>query len=168
MEDIKKSLTKLTKTITKTSGEMLKTTKLAMNISNHEDKLNSIYLEIGKKVHEIYMYGGSVGKFFDEKYKEIEEVERQIKELKEELDTVKGTKTCPKCGKSGDRNAEFCPGCGSKMDACVADSDNCGTEASFLAAPDDPKEIKPSVKCRICGTENDENTKFCISCGRLL
>jgi rubrerythrin len=117
MDDIKNAILKISKTLTKTSGDLLKTTKLSVSLSNEEESLKNLYVEIGKKVHEIYLYGGSLGKFFDEKYRELEIQENKIKELRETLDMVKGVKSCPKCGKSVDKAAEFCPKCGNSMSA---------------------------------------------------
>jgi len=119
MNDIKNTLFNLTKKATTASGDLLKTTKLNFNLSTEEASLNKLYVEIGKKVHEIYLYGGSLGKFFDEKYREIETCEQKIAELKEQIGVIKGTRDCPKCGKAVERSAEFCPKCGLKMDSAA-------------------------------------------------
>jgi len=119
MQDLRGTLLNITKNVTKTSGDFMKTTKLSLNLSTEETNLKNIYTEIGRKVHEIYLYGGSLGKFFDEQYREIEACERKIAELKEQIGQIKGTRECPKCGKSLDRTAEFCPKCGFKQDVAT-------------------------------------------------
>ncbi len=121
MEDIKKVIFDLTKNITKSSSGILKVTKLSMQLANEEQNLKSIYWDIGKKVHEIYCYGGTLGPFFDEKYLQIKEVEEKIICAKEALKEAKGSRPCPNCSKSIDKNAEFCPKCGYKV---------CGGEAT--------------------------------------
>jgi ribosomal protein S27AE len=120
MGDLKDTLMKFTKGVTKTSGELLKSTKLSLALASEEDKLKQIYMEIGKKVHEIYQYGGSLGKFFDEKYLEIQQTEAGIQSLRDQMDTVKGVRTCPKCGASVERTAGFCPKCGTQMDLAAS------------------------------------------------
>lgn len=179
MTDIKDTISKITKTITKTSGEVIKNTKLNISLSSEEENLKKIYYDIGKKVHEIYMYGGTLGKFFDEKYKEIVDAEEKISKLREEIDSVKGTKTCPKCGKSVDKLAGFCPKCGFKMDKSSedflkkdVDLENLNP-SSFKEPPTTENFTEESKKeeikiCSVCKYENKANEKFCISCGRLL
>ncbi|MCL2461888.1 MAG: zinc-ribbon domain-containing protein [Defluviitaleaceae bacterium] len=115
MDDIKGTLFKITKGVGKSSSNLLKSAKLSMNLASEEDNLKKIYIDIGKKVHEIYLYGGSLGKVFDDKYREIVESEARINGLREKINAVKGAQVCPKCGKTIDRAAEFCPKCGFRI-----------------------------------------------------
>jgi len=115
MSDLRGTIANITRNVTKTSGDLLKTTKLGMNLSAEEGNLRNLHYEIGRKVHEIYQYGGSLGKFFDEKYLEIEACERKIAEIKEQIGVIKGTRDCPKCGKKVERESEFCPKCGIRL-----------------------------------------------------
>ncbi len=172
-------LTKVAQDIVRSSGELVKTTKLSLDVSTHEETLRNIYLDIGKKVHEIYMYGGSLGKFFDEKYADIVECEKKIAELKEQQDSIRGVKTCRKCNKTVDRNAEFCPRCGNRVDSFSVSKPEPAVESNFATqgyvqqeAPvpqDSPKpEQKSTINCRLCGAENDNGNKFCLGCGRAL
>jgi len=115
MSDIRETLTNFTKNVTKSSGDLFKSTKLSMSVTTEQNNLKNLYLEIGKKVHEIYQYGGSLGKFFDEKYRELEACELKIAELKEQISIIKGTRECSKCGKQAERTAEFCPKCGIRL-----------------------------------------------------
>ncbi|MCL1843122.1 MAG: zinc ribbon domain-containing protein [Defluviitaleaceae bacterium] len=134
MSDFRETVTSAAKSVAKTSGDFLKTTKLNMNLSSEENALKALYLEIGKKVHEIYKYGGSVGEFFDEKYTELQACEKKIAEIKEQISVIKGIRKCPDCGKTAERLAEFCPKCGKRFDG----------EAAFLSAQPEasmPEEI---------------------------
>jgi len=169
----------MTRSVAKTSGDLLKTTKLNMSLSSEETNLKNLQLEIGKKVHEIYQYGGSLGKFFDEKYLEIEACERKIAEIKEEISLIKGTRNCPKCGKPFERTAEFCQKCGIRVELTGAVNTNSAEPAEFIepAEPVSPPDLPPTSpraqtkmfrKCRVCGSENDNDTKFCLSCGRIV
>jgi len=185
MQDIRDTLFNMTKSVAKTSGDLLKTTKLNMNLSSEESNLKSLYFEIGKKVHEIYQYGGSLGNFFDEKYLEIEACERKIAELKEQISVIKGVKICSKCGKSVDRTAEFCQKCGIRVELSatpVPAQVELPTQAEPLSVEEPapilqesiPQEIiqhelEPELrKCRVCSSLNESGTKFCLSCGRIL
>jgi len=188
MDDIKSTIFNITKSVTKTSGDFLKTTKLSMNLSTAENDLKNLYLETGKKVHEIYMYGGTLGKFFDEKFLEIEACERKITELRDQINAVKGTKSCPKCGKSLDRAAEFCQKCGVRVELSASvmpptvdvpmheSPSPKTTKHTFEEVPVAPtldfgtaELVQKSLpKCKVCGSENEVGTKFCLSCGRLI
>ena len=196
MNDLRGTIASITKNVTKTSGDLLKTTKLNINLSNEESNLKNLYIEIGKKVHEIYLYGGSLGKFFDEKYRELDTCERKIAEIKEQIGVIKGTRECPKCGKSVERTAEFCQKCGTRQD--ISGIAAPGAEAQqpipmqeAYAAPEttlpipelpppmpeptppmeatDVQAPAPAARvCRICKSQNEPTTKFCLSCGRIL
>jgi ribosomal protein L40E len=189
MHDIKEKLLNITRSVSKTSGDLLKTTKLGMNVSTEESNLKNLYIEIGKKVHEIYQYGGSLGKFFDEKYLEIEACERKIADIKEQISVIKGTRVCVKCGKTMERTAEFCQKCGVRMEFEYTPA-----EEEYQAAQQ-PQQLPPPVEtvhapppvqpppapipvpsepetairvCRVCNSKNDFAAKFCLSCGRIL
>jgi len=180
MQDIRDTLFNMTKSVAKTSGDLLKTTKLSMNLSSEESNLKSLYFEIGKKVHEIYQYGGSLGNFFDEKYLEIEACERKIAELKEQISVIKGVKICSKCGKSVDRTAEFCQKCGIRVELTATPSSSPAPVEPLAQTEPPPMEesapipqeiIQPEPelrKCRVCNSQNESGTKFCLSCGRIL
>ena len=168
MGDLKDTLVKITKGVTKTSGELLKSTKLSLALASEEDKLKQIYMEIGKKVHEIYQYGGSLGKFFDEKYEEIQTAQAGIQGIKSQLDTIKGVKPCPKCGTSVERSAGFCPKCGAQMDTPVSPSPAGAPPAAEAPVTPEPAQKKSAIICRNCQAENEPGSKFCLTCGRLL
>ena len=203
MSDIRETITNFTKNVTKSSGDLFKTTRLSMSVTSEQTNLKNLYQEIGKKVHEIYQYGGSLGKFFDEKYLEIEASENKINELKEQISQIKGVRECIKCGKSAERAAEFCPKCGIRMNA-ASPEDPAATQAQAppadishqqeVAAPHMPPAMvadaatpanpitppapppmaaapepqKSTRRCRVCGMENSIDTKFCLSCGRIV
>jgi len=174
MSDFKDTLIKITKGVTKTSGELLKSTKLSLSLASEEDKLKQIYIDIGKKVHEIYQYGGGLGKFFDEKYAEILKTEAGIQNLKNQMDSLKGVRACPKCGASIDRGAGFCPKCGAQLDTlsgAPAEPDTPVTYAAPAAPaikPEAPAPKPEKIICRNCQAENEPGSKFCLTCGRLL
>jgi len=168
MSDLKDTFMKITRGVTKTSGELLKSTKLSLTLASEEDKLKQIYMEIGKKVHEIYQYGGSLGKFFDEKYAEIQKAEAGIQDLKNQMDVIKGVKTCPKCGAGAERGAGFCPKCGVPLDTAASVPASAPVIPEPAAKPDPPPPKRETLICRNCQSENEPGSKFCLTCGRLL
>ena len=184
MDEVKKGVANVARSIAKGSGTLIKTTKLTLDLSSEESKLKALYSEIGKKVHEIYSYGGSLGEYFDQRYQDILEHQRRINELQEALDIAKGVKTCPKCGKTSPRASVFCPKCGEGM----TDVPEKTAETIHFTAADHPAEAAayhpppkdvptpillaqapPASKiCNVCGNANDPSDRFCLSCGRIL
>ena len=170
MSDLKDTLLKFTRSVGKTSGELLKSTKLSLAITSEEDKLKQIYMVIGKKVHEIYQYGGGLGTFFDEKYKEIQQTETVIQDLKNQMNIIKGVKTCPKCGANIDRGAGFCPKCGLRIEA-ASGSSYTETSGTLNEEPAPMPEAAPEDKyviCRNCQSQNEPGSRFCLTCGRMI
>lgn len=159
MSDIRNKISEITKSLTKASSSLVKTTKLSLNISSAEDELKNLYIELGKKVHEIYAYGGSLGKFFDEKYLEILECEKKIANLRATLETAKGTKACFNCKSIVSRDALFCTKCGTDLTK-VQDGPNINSVSQI------PEKLENKIICQLCNFENDADSKFCISCGR--
>lgn len=202
MSDFRDTITNVAKSVTKTSGDLLKTTKLNMNLSTAEAGLKNLHLEIGKKVHEMYRGGERLGEFFDGKYIEILAAEEKIAEIKEKIDTIKGVRKCPKCEKIAERESEFCPKCGYRFEPEADDAQEdlseppkapaaeiptqpvpsewattyAANSREFFAPPTMPPAppTKPPAPafaakiCRVCNSENDAATKFCLSCGRIL
>ncbi|MDR0958126.1 MAG: zinc ribbon domain-containing protein [Clostridiales bacterium] len=162
--------------VIKSSGEFAKTAKLKLQVSTEEQRLNALYMEIGKKVKEIYDYGGSLGSVFDEKYREISIITNKINELKERVNTIKGVRDCPFCGASVPKESGYCPKCGKST--TTVDFSN---QALFTPTEDVPPPIPEQspipetstngqefVTCRSCGKQSPKGDKFCLSCGRWL
>lgn len=180
MEDSKTSIMGITKAIGKTSGTILKTTKLTIGLSNEESKLNSLYIEVGKKVHEIYNKNENLThfkSFFDEKYEQIYSVQSKIYTIKNKIDIIKGVITCPKCTKQNLRTSHFCSKCGydiALLSDTITQDIPASQEASETASIQNPQEkpkeaAKEMLKiCNICGYKNNLSDKFCLSCGRIV
>lgn len=181
VDDLRSAIANITKTITKTSSGLVKSTKLNMDLAAEEANLKDAYVKIGRKVCEIYEYGGSLGKHFDEEYAAVKEIESRLDRLREEVDIAKGTKTCTKCGKSAPRTSEFCPSCGAPMgdvpvnepEATISVVPDAVTKP---AAPEQAPVPEPAAMpeteqfkiCPLCGGKNNKNDKFCLSCGRAI
>ena len=157
MNGVRETLGGIARTVTQSSKDMIKTTKLSMDLSGEENALKNIYLDIGKKVREVYSYGGSLGEFFDGKYAEIVRAEARIADIKGRINLAKGRKNCPKCGFAADKEAEFCPKCGSGF-----------AEATRAPQPEAPEKKIEGKICPICGENNGPAEKFCLVCGRML
>ncbi|MDL2248482.1 zinc ribbon domain-containing protein [Tyzzerella sp. OttesenSCG-928-J15] len=177
MADLKSTFVNLTNTVAKSSGDFMKTAKLNIELANTEENLKSLYIETGKKVHEIYNFGGSLGQPFDDLFKDIIVCEAKIKDLQERIDTVKGVRTCERCGKSVDRRSEFCPHCGNSMFHRMEEAapppvlpsvESAVIEDNTPMPPHEENSATAAKKCSACGTENSTEARFCLGCGRVL
>ncbi|MCL2620970.1 MAG: zinc ribbon domain-containing protein [Defluviitaleaceae bacterium] len=184
MADIKTGIEKAVKAVAQGSGTFVKTTKLTLNLSSEENKLNTIYTQIGKSVHEIYKHGGSLGAMFDERYKEILELEARIADIRNRLEIAKGVVICPKCNANAKRGSVFCPKCGGNMgdaeelteipQATVTTPHIAPTPAPtpYIAPSPEPvpqpNPVPQGKTCGVCGSVAGVGERFCLSCGRAL
>lgn len=139
MEEIKSMINKIGKNITKTSKDIIKNTKLSMQLSSEEEKLKNIYIEVGKKVYEIYSYGGNIGEFFEEKYKQMVEIEKEIAIIKEKISENKKT-----------------------------EPQNYSNKQDLIDTRPQSSTVEECRICQSCGQKNNVNDKFCFKCGRIL
>ncbi len=179
MSDIRNTIGGLVGTVAKTSKDLIKNTKLSLELNSAENELKSIYIEIGKKVHEIYAYGGTLGKYFDEKYVDIQSAEAKVADVKNRMYAAKGVKICGKCSKQVEAAAEFCPKCGNnkfnEFKYEPGSDENAGKASAAensVQAEETRQERKPEAArgkiCPLCGKENGVSDKFCLSCGRMI
>jgi len=123
MSDITNKLASMTKSAGKATGDLFKTTKLNLSLSGEQSALNKLYTEIGKKVHEIYKYGGSLGELFDKFYVDIQAHEAKMADLKTQIAVIRGIRECPHCSKPVERTSEFCSKCGTALVPIHAEGD---------------------------------------------
>ncbi|NLL70401.1 MAG: zinc-ribbon domain-containing protein [Epulopiscium sp.] len=188
LNDWRGKIAKAAKTVKDTSGDLYKTSKINLALGSEQESLKKIYLDIGKKVHEIYQYGGILGKFFDEKYEEIRMVEEKIENLQKQLEELKQVKICPHCMKEIEQKAAFCPHCGegvkevkTKETEEIKETTEIKEKQEKTSLQDQTMENhledrekkestqeKPQKICPVCKTENAPEDRFCMSCGRAI
>jgi rubrerythrin len=100
----------------KKSGDLVEITKLNMNITNEEGKIQTIYKDIGKKVYDNYCNNEKVDELFVDDCTKIKEHENTILDLKNKIMEIKSIKICTNCGAEIDKSVVFCPKCGAKQD----------------------------------------------------
>ncbi len=165
MDDIKSTVMDVTRKVAKTSEGIFKTTKLSFSISTEESRLRELYVEIGKKVHEIYAYGGSLGKVFDEKYAEIKKLEDKIDLLKAQLQLLKGKDETP----ASTPPAQSQPSIPSTPEAEKTHTEESAAGISAKEEAETPSvNASPMVLCPLCKKPNPQKERFCLHCGRML
>lgn len=121
--------------VSKKAGELYDVSKLKLSAANLRGELNKAYKTFGEAV-----YNNAPEADLEECKSKIKELKECLREVTELLNTTKNQGTCPECGASVIKGAQFCHSCGATLI----------TDASF---------------CKKCGAELFDDSKFCINCG---
>ncbi|MFA5658484.1 MAG: zinc ribbon domain-containing protein [Oscillospiraceae bacterium] len=124
------------------------TTKINMQISQDEGRINTIYNEIGKRFYDLNA-ANPPAEYVDF-FTEIAQLRHKISSAKAQIQQIKGTKICTSCGAEIPANVAFCGSCGAKA-----------PEAPIPAVAVAPANIT----CPICGKIEDSSVVFCSGCG---
>ncbi len=120
--------------------------KLKSKISDLKDKIEKIYIEIGKTVYNEVKDGRDVSKEeITEKCEEISKYKDEIEKLQVEILTLKKVIKCSSCGEDLDFGDSFCYKCGSKQPDIE----------KVEIKKDDEQEVKNAEFVEIAETESD-------------
>lgn len=134
------------KTVQKTK-EMSEVARINSLISQNENRINTIYYQIGKlyvNIHEFDYeeeFGGMIS--------QVIELEQQISEFRKQIQEIKGIQFCEKCGAEVSRGVAYCSSCGAVM-----------------PRPEKQEYYEDCVKCVRCGSWVKKGMRFCTSCGQ--
>lgn len=126
------------------------TSKLQTLISDAEKRINLTYSEIGKLY--LVVHRDDPEPSFVKMVQTIIDAEEKINEYRKEIERIKGTRPCPKCGADVASDAAFCSSCG----AAMMETDN-----RFVAGGE-------MVQCKNCGSWEEKGMRFCTTCGHRL
>jgi len=116
LENLGKKMGEAAQTAAKKSSELVEVTKLNMNINSEEDKIQKLYVQIGKKVYEGFSSNAEANPEFAADCEAIKAHEENIKSLREKILEVKNLKACSNCGAEMDKTTVFCTKCGTKQE----------------------------------------------------
>lgn len=116
IKNITKKVTETAKVAAKKSGDMVELTKLKMNISSEEDKIEKEYVQMGKIVFETYEKGEKVGEEFEAHCEKIVSYRENINAMKDQILKLRNVKVCPECGAELESEVLFCAKCGMKQE----------------------------------------------------
>ncbi len=109
IDNIKDSIVSAGKYVTENASIATSKANAHLNLKTKQDVLEKEYAKLGRE------YFSSLNKKDKTKYKDIVRLEEEIANLSEEIDTLKGTRVCQKCGTKITKEMTFCPECGSKV-----------------------------------------------------
>ena len=101
------------KEINKKAKDLMSSNKLEGQIAAEEDKIQSIYLQIGMEYYAACKDDPECT--YAQLCQQIDAARKEISKLKKELEKLKGLQRCPNCGSAVSVDAAFCPKCGTKM-----------------------------------------------------
>ena len=99
----------------KKTNETVGIQKQKFNIGSLENKRSKDFEVLGEIFYNKIKNGDVVDADVSEIVSSIDEKNDKIKQLKEEINTVKNKKICPKCGLAIDVNSNYCSACGEKF-----------------------------------------------------
>jgi len=155
-ENLGKKVGEAAQAAAKKSSELVEITKLNASISSEEDKIQKLYVQIGKTIFEKFEQTGTADDTVKEACVQITEHMANVKAYKEKIAELKGVKTCINCGAEMERTQLFCGKCGTKNELPQT-----GTTAQAAEQP-----AKPT--CPACNAEVVEGAAFCTNCGQKL
>lgn len=154
LENLGKRVGEAAQAAAKKSGELVETTKLSVNINSEEDKIQKLYTQIGKILHEKYTAGGAVPEETIESFEAIKIHEQNIKALRDKVVELKGMKLCVSCGAEIEKNQLFCSKCGARNEI----------PAQPVAAQAEAATAT-TISCPACGSVLQQGAAFCTNCG---
>lgn len=111
--DLGKTLTQAGQAAVHKTKEVADLTKANAKILDVQNKLDKAYAEVGRKYVELHPVTDEAG--LKEAVDAAYELEDRLHLLQKELNELKGTVTCPKCGTVCDAEATFCAKCGAEL-----------------------------------------------------
>lgn len=139
-EKLGETISTKSKDVAKRAKEVAEVVSLNAKISTQEDIIKKTYAEIGQKYYEKNKVDSfhEFGAEFDIINHALEEIER----LKDEIQTIKNTKVCPKCKEEVPTDSAFCSKCGAQFEV---ESEACETPEEEGSTEDISKEEQPEV-----------------------
>ena len=125
-EDVTQKMVKLGKDTMAEVQKLNRIRQLNSKASSEKKKINSLYLEMGKKLYNLYRDTPLEG--FEPEIRTISEKMCMIDLLQDQVRAVKGVVLCPCCNTEVPESALTCPKCGTKLPGLKVQEDTDRTE----------------------------------------
>ena len=139
-EDITQKMVKLGKVTVEEVQKMNRIRQLNSKVSSEKKKINSLYLEMGKKLYNLYRDTPLEG--FEPEIQTISEKMCMIDLLRDQVRAVKGIVLCPCCNTEVPAAGLSCPHCGAKLPGLKVqqDTDEAEEVVETVEEPDTSEE----------------------------
>lgn len=115
-EDLRTTVSGTAKKAAKKTEEFADITKKKIDLKSEEDKLDSLYAQVGKLVYIQIRKGEEKQDIIETLFTEIDDKKEKISKLRAEIAKSKKSKICAKCGSEISIDDVFCGKCGEKQD----------------------------------------------------
>ncbi|WP_458863770.1 zinc ribbon domain-containing protein [Acidaminobacterium chupaoyuni] len=99
----------------KKAGELVGTTRMNLQIFDLNNEIDLLFKEIGKSVYLTHTGVEADSQEIDRKIQQIDEKYLAIAQLKQQIEELRATVKCPKCGNACSRDDVFCSVCGQQL-----------------------------------------------------
>ena len=113
LDDLSKKVTDAAKAVSRRTQEAADAVKLNGQIASLQEQIEDRFSQVGKAYYAVHT--GTGNEAADKLCAEIEKLQTEQKDIREQLDNLRNVKRCPNCGESQATSATFCAGCGTKM-----------------------------------------------------
>ncbi len=101
------------------TSKLAREAKLKMQMNEHKDEIEDLYLQIGKKLYEHHVKDKGldidIEAVLEEYCIQIDELCDRIEEERKEILTLKDKKQCPNCFCEIELDYNYCPNCGDEQ-----------------------------------------------------
>ena len=141
-EELKKTITDVSGTVVKRSGEVVETQKLKMKKYSIESDIRKDYELMGRIFFAEMEETGNIDENVEEIFQRIVEAKDAVAEIDEKLSKYSKGKVCAVCGEKASKNMTYCPYCGSKFeDEPEADFEKAEFEEDVVEKTEDAAEV---------------------------
>ncbi len=158
-EGLSKKASETYKNTAEKTNKFTREFKLKSLINDDKDRIEEIYIEIGKKVYEKHIREEDINIKSDliEECSKIDAYAKEIEDMNNEILSLKNLRLCYKCAAEIDLKAKFCPKCGApqevKDENANVQEDNSNIREEFQKGltdsgeqENDQEEVNPSEK----------------------
>lgn len=124
------------------TNKLAREVKLKAQMSDNKNKIEDIYIEIGKKVYEKHIREENIDIRSDlsEECAKIDAYAKEIEDMEVEMRVLKDLRLCKKCAAEISINAKFCPKCGEVQEELKVESN------TIEVKPEEVRENEPEVE----------------------
>lgn len=139
-EELSKKFKKIGKDTVTEVQKLNEIRQLNSRVNEEKKALNTIYMEMGKKLYEQYKDAPLEG--FEAEIQAVEEKFSMIDLFQDQVRSVKGVALCPSCNMEVGAGERFCSNCGGKMPEVIEieEKEDVAEEAEEVSAAEEVAE----------------------------
>jgi hypothetical protein len=142
LDELQKLAAGTARTVTQRSADIVEAARLNIAINAEEDKIQKLYLAIGRRIYEEYAEKGAIVGDVAELCAQAGILEGNVRDMKGKLFSLRNVKECPCCKEVLDADMQFCYHCGQKQ-AFADEGRPAAASGAGSAKPEPEPELEP-------------------------